>query len=354
LSRPRERSRPAPEGCRIIKIALWLVLLLLTPACSFASDRNAEQTSSTRNCQAPFASAEQSGLIDVPVTLSGAESVFVSDYFSFIGTDERGHVAFAIDNDRARHGKRFVADAHVVLHDEHEGWIDIRGGGSYKNKGEELLSIPDSPYFQFTGEVKNGITLRSPQNLLELTVDPMIERVCRTGSESIYSMGSTSATLKWKDRSIRGRVIYEYIFMKNLSPWCSFVSGLFYNDFQGLYLMTIDGGDFYLHTSRNEAWSKTVERELGFHVSDEQNESLEDLKIEAPERTLAFGFYRWPHAWRVSWRSGKGQGSLSIKVMDRKVITNWLIGGFPMAIVRGEMSYGGKTRPVYGLAELIR
>ena len=35
-------------------------------------------------------------------------------------------------------------------------------------------------------------------------------------------------------------------------------------------------------------------------------------------------------------------------------MTNWLIGGFAMGVITGEISYGGKVRPVYGLAELIR
>ena len=37
----------------------------------------------------------------------------------------------------------------------------------------------------------------------------------------------------------------------------------------------------------------------------------------------------------------------------RKNIANWLIGGFAMAIVTGNLSYNGKSFPIYGLAELI-
>jgi len=40
--------------------------------------------------------------------------------------------------------------------------------------------------------------------------------------------------------------------------------------------------------------------------------------------------------------------------VDRKSITNWIIGGCAMAAVAGELSYGWKTRPVCGLVELIR
>ena len=93
---------------------------------------------------------------------------------------------------------------------------------------------------------------------------------------------------------------------------------------------------------------------MGFQVLDKSLELLEDLRIEVPERRYALGFYRWPGSWRVSWQGDKGAGSLVLRVVDRKTVTNWLIGGFAMGVVTGEISYGGKIRPVYGLAELIR
>jgi hypothetical protein len=242
----------------------------------------------------------------------------------------------------------------VVLHDEHEGWVSVPGAGDYENKKKELLAIPDSPDFQFTGEVKSGITLHSPNNRLELEVAPINELVSRVGAKAIFSMGSVSATLKWRGRVIPGRVIYEYIFMKSLSRWYSAFSGLYFNDFQGLYLKTGEGDDFYLHTSKGTAWQDMFDRVMGFQVIDGQYELLCELRIEVPERSLGPGFYLWPQSWRVSWQGSKGSGTLSVNVIDRKTVTNWLIGGFAMAIVTGELTYGGKTRPVYGLAELIR
>jgi hypothetical protein len=326
-------------------------VFLLASICACSSSRGEETPLSTANTGSL---AEISRTIDVKAALAGRSPVFVSDYFSFVGADEKGHVAFAIDNDRARRGNKYTADAHVVLHDEQEGWIRISGAGKYDNKRRELVVIPDSPYFQFIGDVKNGIELDSPRNQLKLTVGPMIERVSRVSSQAIYSLGSTSATLQWRSRVIRGRVIYEYIFMKNLSPWYSAFSGLFFNDFQGLYLETSEGDDFYLHTSKGEAWSRMIEKVMGFQVIKGQSEVLHDLRIGVRERSFGLGFYRWPKTWQVSWQGRKGRGSLSVSMVDRKTVTNWLIGGFAMTVVSGEMTYGGKTRPVYGLGELIR
>jgi hypothetical protein len=33
---------------------------------------------------------------------------------------------------------------------------------------------------------------------------------------------------------------------------------------------------------------------------------------------------------------------------------NWLIGGYSLTIVEGELDEGGRTTPVYGWGELIR
>ena len=74
-------------------------------------------------------------IVDSRAALAGPEPLFVSDYFSFVGADEKGHVAFAIDNDRSRRGLKFAADAHVCFHDEHEGWIKVLRS-AYENKRE--------------------------------------------------------------------------------------------------------------------------------------------------------------------------------------------------------------------------
>jgi len=189
---------------------------------------------------------------------------------------------------------------------------------------------------------------------LTLTVEPMRERLKRENADSLYSLGDTTGMLTWKDWEIHGRVIYEYIFMTNLSPWYAIVSGLFYNDFQGLYLTTEKGDDLYLHSSKGKSWSSMFEPVLGFLVLDDLDENPADLRISVRSRRLGFGFYHRPQAWLVTWRGKEGIGTLIITVVDQETITNWLIGGFAMATVRGEINYAGKSQQVYGLAELIR
>src|SRR5207244_4365034 len=85
--------------------------------------------------------------------------IYVSDYFSFVGADQHGRVAFALDNNRGRDGEAFQAEHFVVLHDEQDGWMDVAGNGPYDNPKKELARIPDSPFFQFTSATEAGLTL---------------------------------------------------------------------------------------------------------------------------------------------------------------------------------------------------
>lgn len=51
---------------------------------------------------------------------------------------------------------------------------------------------------------------------------------------------------------------------------------------------------------------------------------------------------------------GFARGALLTLIQVAKTsIGNWAVGGFAMAIVRGELSYTGKLRTISGLVELI-
>ncbi len=82
-------------------------------------------------------------------------------------------------------------------------------------------------------------------------------------------------------------------------------------------------------------------------------DSMKDLKVEGLDRELAWGLYRWPTAWRITWTGSQGPVVLILKQVTRTGIWNWAIGGFSMAVVRGELRSAGKQQEVYGLVELI-
>jgi hypothetical protein len=278
--------------------------------------------------------------------------IYVSDYFSFIGSDEQGRVAFALDNNRGRDGNVFQAEHFVVLHDDRLGWIDMVGNGAYENANQELLRIPDSPFFQFDGTPVTGLTITSAKNQLALRIDPLQQRTRRTRGHSTLWMGSAAAVLTWQGRAVRGRVIYEYLMMPDFNRLTKTYFGL-WKAFQGLYLLLGGTGDVYVHSQRSERLAALVGKLVGFVVLDDQVEELSDLRVKVLDHDLALGFYRWPTAWRITWQSNKGPGSMTIMLSERKAIKNWVIGGFSMGIVRGELSYDGRIWPLYGLAELL-
>lgn len=285
-------------------------------------------------------------------TLPESSLIYVSDYFSFVGSDGQGHVAFALDNNRGRDGETFQAEHFIVLHDERQGWVTVAGNGFYDNSAHELARIPDSAFFQFHGSPESGLTVVSETNQLTLRIDPLTERTRRTHERGMTWMGSAAAVLTWQGRTIPGRVLYEYLMMPDFNRLTRSYWGL-WKDFQGLYLKAGAIGDLYLHSQHSEKIGALVGHLVGFSVLGEEASSLPDLHIEVLDRETALGFYRWPTAWRVTWTGAKGPAQLQLTAFDRNTIAGWLIGGFAMALVRGELSYDGRTIPIYGLVELL-
>lgn len=277
--------------------------------------------------------------------------VYVSDYFSFVGADEQGRVAFALDNNRGRDGEEYQAEHFLVLHDETRGWVDLAGNGPYDNGDERLTNIPDSAFFQFEGAPRSGITVRSPQNDLLLRAEPIPERLTRAHDAARFWMGSAPAVLEWAGRRLKGRVIYEHLYMPGFNRLTRTYVGL-WNDFQGFYLSIGGTGDLYLHSQQSERLAPLTGNLVGFAVIDGRQEPLEDLAFIVEDRRLALGLYRWPSAWQIRWKGGK-RSSIDFALSERKVLANWIIGGFAMGIVKGEIRRDGRTYTFYGLAELI-
>jgi hypothetical protein len=278
--------------------------------------------------------------------------IYISDYFSFVGRDGQGHVAFAWDNNRGRDSESYQAEHFVVLHNEREGWVRLAGNVAYKNTTRELAHIPDSTTFQFEGAPETGLTISSEPNRLALRIDPLPVRISHAHERAIVLMGSAPAVLTWRDRTIVGRVIYEYLMMPDFNRLTRTYWGL-WKDFQGLYVLAEPNGDLYLHRQQSERIAALVGTLAGFAVLESETDLMEQLQVEVLERAFAWGFYRWPTAWRITWTGRDGPASMTLPLSDRNTIAGWVVGGFAMGIVRGELSYGGRTIPLYGMAELL-
>ncbi len=285
--------------------------------------------------------------------VSASDLVTVSDYFSFVGADEQGHVAFAIDNNRGRDGSAYQAEHfYAVLHDEHHGWMHVSGIGRYENTNHALLTIPDSSFFQFVGQPATGLTITSPVNQLTLHLDAIPERLVLADDETIFALGSAAAQLTWKERVIGGRVIYEYLVKKNFNLMTRrSLKGL--GAFQGLYLLAGTASDLYVQRSLMKLTVAGMPPLLGFWVPGSQTEQLDQLRFEVLKHALAFGTYRWPTMWHIRWQGSKGLAEASVTLSTRKSLGNWVLAGFSMGMVSGKLSYDGQQIPLYGLAELF-
>jgi hypothetical protein len=297
--------------------------------------------------------AEITAPTDAPLEeLPTSTLIYVSDYFSFVGQDSQGHVAFALDNNRGRDGEAYQAEHFVVLHDERRGWMNAVGNGPYENGSKELKAIPDSPVFRFQGTPLTGMTIISEPNELTLRIDALPQRISHRHNGAATWMGSAHAVLTWNGRTIGGRVIYEYVMMPDFNRLTRTYWGM-WQEFQGLYLVADATGDVYVHSQLSRRLAPLVGMVTGFAALNDANESMKDLTVELLDREWALGFYRWPMAWRITWTGPSGPAILTLTQSERKRIANWIIGGFSMGIVRGELEYAGKKQPIYGLAELI-
>jgi hypothetical protein len=134
-------------------------------------------------------------LIAVPAR-AVARLTYYSDYFSFVGRDDQGHVAFALDTNRGQDGVEFQAEHFVALHDEKSGWHALQGNGPYPNAKRALEAIPDSEHFRFDGTPSAGMVVRSPENGLTLRVHPIRMLIQEEQGNHRLRMGSAPGVLE--------------------------------------------------------------------------------------------------------------------------------------------------------------
>lgn len=287
-----------------------------------------------------------------PEDIPASSLFYISDYVSFVGQDSQGKVALALDNSRGRDGDAYQAEHLVRLHDDGQGWIDLEGNGRYDNSGKALKTIPQSPSFRFSGMPYTGMTIVSERNRLSLKIDPIKRQTRKRLDGAAVSMGTAQAVLTWRGRTIPGRVIYESFMMPNFNRLTHTYWDM-WNEYQGFYLRMDNDGDVYLHSQKSERLSPLMGFLDGFLTWQNETEVMNDLNVEVLDRELAWGLYRWPTAWRVTWVGSQGAAVVTLKQVSRTNIGNWAVGGFAMVLVRGELSYAGTQRTIYGLVEVI-
>jgi hypothetical protein len=287
-----------------------------------------------------------------PDQLETLKLAYYSDYFSFIGSDDRGRVAFALDNNRGRDGDSWQAEHFVALHDERSGWQAVAGSGPYYNVTRQLETIPNSPDFSFDGTVRGGLTVSSGSNRLVLAIEPVTIRIAEQRGLAEYRLGSAEGTLAWKGRKLKGRVIYEYLYLPAFNRLTRRYPGEF-SDFHGIYASIQNIGDLYIHTQKSAFFSQLIPKQEGFLFLKGEGYRVSSLDVIVRNTSFAWGFYRWPVRWEGSFAAGPDYYAFSCQVIDRKTISNWVIGGFAMGTIKGSLVSAHESWKLYGLGELI-
>ncbi len=287
-----------------------------------------------------------------PEQLQDLKLVYYSDYYSFIGSDARGRVAFALDNNRGRDGDAWQAEHVAVLHDDKAGWQHVIGSGRYYNVTRQLETIPNSPDFTFTGKADAGMTIRSASNVLELKISPEKVQIAEKRGLAEYRLSSAEATLVWKERTLSGRVIHEYLFLPAYNRLTRSYAREF-DDFHGIYASIEDIGDLYIHRQKGAFFSPLIRKVEGFLFLKGQGYVLQSINVDVRTTSLAWGFYQWPDRWEGSFIAGPDHYAFSCQLADRRTISNWVTGGFALGIVKGTLISARETWKLYGLGELI-
>lgn len=285
---------------------------------------------------------------------AGLTLAYASDYFSFVGWDDAGAVAFAIDTNRGTDGDAGQAEHFLVLYDAATGWREVAGNGAYPNPDRVLAPIPDSPHFTFSGTPEAGIEIRATGDGPRLVVAPIRPVIDRKVGIAAYRMGSAPGTLAWNGRTVHGRVIHEHLFLPGFNRLSRRYAGLF-GGFSGFYAVVGEGGDLYLHHHEAGAgfMAELAGADAGFLVLGGAGAEMAGIDVAVAESGWAAGFYRWPERWRGSFSAGGRDWTFDLTATARHRIGNWGIGGFAMAVVTGTLQSGGETLPVFGLGELI-
>jgi hypothetical protein len=283
---------------------------------------------------------------------SEPEKRYHSDYFSFIGSDAQGAVYLAHDNNRGQTGEKFFADHWIMMWADGQGVVPIVGSAHYPNPGKLLEYIPDSENFQFRGSIAGGMRMMSASNDIDMTVGGLTPILRRQQPDNDYWIGAAPATMKWKGRTLQGRVIFEFIARKGYNRFTSDF-GSNWNNFNGLYLLTDDGKDIYLRY--HDKVTPGVPRESGMATL-ERDGVMSDIYFKITEsRAVDYRTYRWPTRWAVDFTHNGARWKLTGETKALELVADWEKGGFAMSVISGEVAKadGSGRRAFKGWAELL-
>lgn len=305
-------------------------------------------------------------LAAAPQDVAKTRYEYRSDFLSFVGRDERGRVAFALDTNRGRDRDRFQAEHFGVLYAEGTGWVELVGNGDVPNSKKELAAITSSKHYEYSGSPRSGLVVAGKTNELELTIEPFAVHTHRERKAATFDTGSAAATLTWKGRTLVGRAIWEGCYLPDANLIADPDMDFFGDGWHGLYAV-VDAradtpgsattkpplGDLRLHLADGDI-SKLVLPQQGFLQLDGEARLAKKLEFTPSDWSQGNGFFRWPSRWRANWLDRERTAKIDLALEDREVILTWVVGGFAVAIAKGELVIDGAQYEVWGLAQIIR
>ena len=293
---------------------------------------------------------------EIESRIAEADVAMFSDYYSFVGLDQRGWLAFAIDNNRQRAVGRYEADHATFMYDGESGFVDIAGYGEYETEDQALLHVPDSPDFTFERSDTETV-VRSTKHDLTLRFGELNPHFHENKPDASIIMGIARATLSWQGREFTGDIIGERLGFKDFDrrDMGSMLAkqSLSNRSFQGLYLMTEYGEIIYLRASTMKLGLVGGPSAVGFGQYDDQSGMLSSVRVTADTWRSAPGLYKVPSSWTATWGTDR-KYLLTVAEVDRKVYSNWGVGGFAMSFVEGTLTRNdGQESRIAGFAELI-
>lgn len=279
---------------------------------------------------------------------------YYSDYHSFVGRDDKGYVYLALDTNRGRDHDAYQANHFVAMFDEATDWVDLEGNVVYPNPERMLAGLPASEFFAFEGTARTGTTILGRKSGLKLTVEALPETLRRESADGIFWIGGAPAVLEWQGRRLAGRVVFEYLQRHGFNYFTAKGDRSFRN-FNGLYLMTEDGHDFYMHSHERQGGSDLTGRLVGM-ASWGRPATLSRLEFRIVETAaVPYRRYRWPIAWWVGFEHEGVAYGLELFTAERKLCGDWDTGGFAMSVALGTIKArdGSRSMKVAGWAELL-
>ena len=295
-------------------------------------------------------------VVQIESRIAEAEVAMFSDYYSFVGRDERGWVAFAIDNNRQRAVDYYEADHATFMYDGETGFVDIAGYGKYDTADHTLLHVPDSASFTFERDQTQTVMQSMTEDLI-LSFGELDAHFHDSRPEASILMGIAPATLSWRGRELTGDIIGERLGFKNfdrrkMGPMLA-KQTLSSRSFQGLYLTTEHGEIIYLRASTMQLGLIDGPSAIGFGRHDDYSGMLNSVTVTADRWQPGPGLFSLPSSWTATWWTDR-EYKLTLSTIDTKVYSNWGLGAFAMSFAEGTITNpDGSRAKVAGFAELI-